>query len=353
MKVLCICFFEEKDTGMYNYGNLLYDGYRKINPENTYLFLPFPNGNYWLYSLLILLFPSRFIRRYFNIFSKYDVLHIVNSPIFSYSLMHFLSRKYPSKYIIQTLHDPIPHIEHSFKKKLLRYLYTFTNKKLLSYNSSRAYIHVHSESLLRKISFNHDQVIFASHPIPLLNFQNNLKQYDSEAIENNKLSITLIGRLNYYKGIDILIETIKSINIHYPNNQFKFQIIGSGNVGDISCQDNIYVDNSFLSKQDYYNYINNSDVIVLPYREATASGVICDALCFGKFVICSDRGVLKDYVDDGITGIVLDDLSVEALKCAILSINKIINTDGVSKIKNKARSFNVVNICNLILSQLR
>lgn len=44
----------------------------------------------------------------------------------------------------------------------------------------------------------------------------------------------------------------------------------------------------FLSNDELYEEINNSDVLVLPYREISQSGVLLLSIYFEKNIICSD-----------------------------------------------------------------
>ena len=48
------------------------------------------------------------------------------------------------------------------------------------------------------------------------------------------------------------------------------------------------------------NYlVSNSDVIVLPYRHATMSGVVFTAAQFKKPIICTEAGSILEYVSEG------------------------------------------------------
>lgn len=60
--------------------------------------------------------------------------------------------------------------------------------------------------------------------------------------------------------------------------------------------------------------------MVLPYIEATQSGVIPTAYAFARLVIATDVGSLGDMVQDGRTGLIIHPNDVDKLAQAILTL---------------------------------
>ena len=50
----------------------------------------------------------------------------------------------------------------------------------------------------------------------------------------------------------------------------------------------------FLSDEELYHEINAADLIVLPYRAISQSGVLLLSIYFGKLIICSDLPSFKE-----------------------------------------------------------
>ena len=50
----------------------------------------------------------------------------------------------------------------------------------------------------------------------------------------------------------------------------------------------------FLSDEELYQEINAADLIVLPYRAISQSGVLLLSIYFGKLIICSDLPSFKE-----------------------------------------------------------
>lgn len=109
------------------------------------------------------------------------------------------------------------------------------------------------------------------------------------------ISFLFFGHIRPSKGIDILLETVKDIDI--DNVQF----IIAGNDPD-----------NLLDSAEFYKnlvairrYINNDelnflfskvDYVLLPYREISQSGVLETAIYFRKPVILSDLKYFRDYL---------------------------------------------------------
>lgn len=73
------------------------------------------------------------------------------------------------------------------------------------------------------------------------------------------------------------------------------------------------IPNKYLSAGELEDEVTNSDVLVLPYIEGSASGLIALGLGFGKCVVASDVGTFQEYIEHGRTGLLVEPRSVEAL----------------------------------------
>jgi glycosyltransferase involved in cell wall biosynthesis len=67
-------------------------------------------------------------------------------------------------------------------------------------------------------------------------------------------------------------------------------------------QNNVYTHFSFVSDEDVGTYFSASDVVVLPYKTASQSGIVQIAYHFDTPVIVSNVGGLPEIVDEGKTG---------------------------------------------------
>lgn len=79
---------------------------------------------------------------------------------------------------------------------------------------------------------------------------------------------------------------------------------------------NVHVIEKFLSDEEFDTWISASDIVVIPYREIWSSGVLGRAKLFGKTVIASDVGGLKDQL----TGIDISFGNDEEIEMAFQSL---------------------------------
>ena len=135
--------------------------------------------------------------------------------------------------------------------------------------------------------------------------------YKKENLNHNKElknNILFIGRIEKYKGIHLLLDSFKIININRPD--LKLTIAGSGNLKpyekEISgLHKSLVINNKWLSDDEIGNLINECDFLVLPYIDASQSGIIPLAFGCGKTVIVTDVGALREQVHIG-TGIIVN-----------------------------------------------
>lgn len=103
----------------------------------------------------------------------------------------------------------------------------------------------------------------------------------------NKYVILQFGLQTYYKGTDILVDAVNLLPAEY-SEKIETRIVGG--VGESYLQELkgkdsnslIHWKSYFLSNDELYEEINNSDVLVLPYREISQSGVLLLSIYFEK-----------------------------------------------------------------------
>jgi glycosyltransferase involved in cell wall biosynthesis len=80
------------------------------------------------------------------------------------------------------------------------------------------------------------------------------------------------------------------------------------------------IDPRYLPIAEVGPLIRTADVVVLPYRSATASGVLQVAYAFGRPVIASELGALTEDVVHGETGLLVAPGDVEGLASALVKL---------------------------------
>ena len=151
------------------------------------------------------------------------------------------------------------------------------------------------------------------HPIYNQDFNSNDREIfrtELSLTENNV--ILFFGLIRPHKGLDILIDSISLIKNDIKN--LKVLIIGeayedmtkySRKIESLNLSDLFVFNQSFVEEKNISKYFLSSDLVVLPYKSSTQSGVLSLAMNFNKPVIVSSEGGLKDYVEDEKTGFIL------------------------------------------------
>ncbi len=116
-----------------------------------------------------------------------------------------------------------------------------------------------------------------------------------------------LGAIRNYKGFDIACQAISKLN-------GKVQLLCAGRhqkeIDKIILEKEIKKINGavyvsrFITEQEFSDYANACDILLLPYKKITGSGALLVALTLGKCVVASDlpyfREILQKYPKTGI-----------------------------------------------------
>ena len=137
--------------------------------------------------------------------------------------------------------------------------------------------------------------IYSSFPKPTKTFK-----------KRGDLEVLFFGFIRPYKGLEVLLDSLDLLK----NPQLHTTIIGEvwSNQQELEAKIASYEDLNiethlgYMPEAEVANYFDRADVVVLPYLSATGSGVIPVAYNYGKPVLTTDVGGLKEAVIDGETG---------------------------------------------------
>ena len=260
------------------------------------------------YSLKILDTPVTLINLFMRLNKfKPDIIHITSPHHFIFILM-FLKKKYP---LVVTLHDVVPHEgEKSWIKDLI----------LNTLIRSSEHIFVHGE-MLRKQLIQKGYLPKRITVIPHGDYSF-FREYNQNINEEN--TILFFGRIHEYKGLRYLIKSAPLIREQFPD--VKIIIAGRGEFSQyeklIINEKNFKIINEFIPENEVAELFQKCKLVVLPYLEASQSGVIPIAYAFKKPVVATHVGAIPEIVDNGITGLLVKPKDHEALAKAIIKLLK-------------------------------
>lgn len=133
------------------------------------------------------------------------------------------------------------------------------------------------------------------------------------------VNILFLGRILDYKGLGLLIEAYRLLRSRQI--AVTLHIAGEGNMapyaGALAGLVGVEVDNRWLDEIEIANCLARADIVVLPYVEASQSGVAAAAMTEALPVVVTPVGGLAEQVTHEKTGLVAGAVEAEALVAAI------------------------------------
>jgi len=231
---------------------------------------------------------------------KYDKIifrfwHPFLSPIYSY-IISKLKKKDPSIKIFCICDNIYPHEKTFFDKYLLKFFLKRVDKFLTMSSITSGQINEicpnsNISEIFLPIKDNYGKKILKNDACQKLNI-------------HNTFNILFFGLIRSYKGLDIALEAMNGLL--KENKKFHFII-----AGECYENENKYLDiinnynlegyvtwhNKYIDEDKIHLYFSASDLVLLPYKKTTQSGVISIAYNFDKPVVTSNLVGLREYVD--------------------------------------------------------
>ncbi len=216
-------------------------------------------------------------------------------------------------------HNVLPHESTVFDRMLLTYAFWKTNDFI-----------VHSEEdqqnlIKMKPKANIKRNIHPSYSVfGDFDTYNKHEARQKLGLEIDKKIVLFFGLIRKYKGLQYLIRAMPDVisafdctlliaGEFYDAKSDYLELIEECGVGNHT----IVVDR-YISNEDVSAYFCSADVVVLPYVDATQSGIVQIAFGLHKPVITTRVGGLPEAVDHGYTGLLVEKESPKALAEAII-----------------------------------
>jgi glycosyltransferase involved in cell wall biosynthesis len=203
-----------------------------------------------------------------------------------------LWHRYP---LVCTVHDFRPHPGDKLSQKTPFWVEMFVRRR-----ADQLIVHSqHVQTLMAQ------QLSGSSENISLMPHIQIGQELPSPTVQEDEHLILFFGRIWEYKGLQYLIRAEPLISARVPD--VRIMIAGHGE--DFSRYtrmmvhpERFIVHNEFISEERTAEYFRRASVVVLPYIEASQSGVIPLAYSAAKPVVATAVGGLPEMVEDGRTG---------------------------------------------------
>ena len=154
------------------------------------------------------------------------------------------------------------------------------------------------------------------------NFGPALEKYDSQKklkIETD-FSVLFFGLIRDYKGLDVLLKSL----VEFKKNKKDFKLIIAGEcyenkekylnfINQNDLQKNILWNESYIPDENVNLYFSACDLVVLPYKKASQSGIIPIAYNYNKIVLASNIPGLKEFIIKNHTGYLFENENPDSL----------------------------------------
>jgi len=136
-------------------------------------------------------------------------------------------------------------------------------------------------------------------------------------------AILFFGYVRPYKGLGDLLEALSRAR---PSSWDQLLVVGefyepraryAAALAHPALRDKVRVVDRYVANEEIAAYVAASDVVALPYRSATGSGIAQVAFGGGVPVIATRTGGLEEVVEEGVTGLLVPPSSPDALARAV------------------------------------
>lgn len=228
-----------------------------------------------------------------------------------------LKKKDPGLKIAGILHNVIPHEHFPFQNQLITSLFRKTDYPILLSDKTMA-------------EFNDLQIdakpakLF--HPVYDQPFPDKSKKELRKElnISEDEMVILFFGLIRKYKGLDLLIDALNKLDIE--KRKIRPLIVGEFYTDKEEILKRIKEEHKnryliidrFVTDEKLARYFTLSDVLALPYRSASQSGILSNAINFKLPVIVSNIPGLTEHVRNNETGLFFEKENIEDLKSQII-----------------------------------
>jgi len=279
------------------------------------------NVNLWTFCKPRMRYPTNLVMihkiiRQINKF-KPDIIHFQRGYPWLNLVLPLLGREYP---LVATIHDVVPHIGDRSSSRIPAFISTMAIKY-----ADEVIVHGKrlKELMIKKFNKPANNIHVVMRGDYYSFFMYDYKRSSSHQVREQDDLILFFGTIWEYKGLRYLIEAEPLITKKVPTAMIV--IAGRGeNFGKykkmMTHKEKFIVYNQFIPNEMVAELFQKACIVVLPYIEASQSGIVPLAYAFKKPVVVTDVGSIPEVVDDGETGYIVPPRNPQKLAEAIIEL---------------------------------
>ena len=216
----------------------------------------------------------------------------------------FVSGARPRRFAL-TIHDPVRHPGEEVSRTA-----SLGNRALIR---AAGLIFVHAEAL-------REELLEVARPrAPIVVVPHGVDPGEAPQPLPEQPAILFFGRLGYYKGIDVLLDSMAAVWEKQP--RATLTVAGAGELTDhpALADPRVTLRREHVPDDELADLFAAATCVALPYRQASQSGVGSLAKRYGRPLVVSALGGLPELVSDG-SGLTVPPEDPAALAAALLEV---------------------------------
>ncbi len=249
-----------------------------------------------------------------------DIVHFQLSSFPVFVLIMMLWLKVTSRpFIVVTVHNVVSHETSWADKNILRTIYRLADRLIVHARQNR-------DELVSRFNIAQTKIWIIPHGNYL--FAHEWSHTKTEpAKKKERFELLFFGYIRPYKGLDVLLRALA--RVVSKNSHVLLHIVGKAHenfetyarlIEKLKLKDYVHLQLRYVPIEEVQTYFKRADVVVLPYRSISQSGVVFLAYAFAKPVIATNIGGLPEVIENGKSGILVAPEDDRALAEAILNL---------------------------------
>lgn len=254
--------------------------------------------------------PARNLRVMLQTSWRSDIVHFQWSLGARTDRLHLPILRRLGKRLVYTAHDVLPHEPEIMSLEHCRWLY-----------HQAGALFVHGDSLKQLLTERFDVSPELVHVIPHGNYNfisdtpgpwTRASARASLGLDEHDAVLLFFGLIREYKGIDTLLEACRIVRERglLPGQRLKLLIAGrvfrdhwneggyQRQISDAGLTDSVQLHHGHISMRDIARFFNAADLVAVPYKRGSQSGVLRLAYSFAKPAVATSVGSLSELPQD-------------------------------------------------------
>jgi glycosyltransferase involved in cell wall biosynthesis len=160
---------------------------------------------------------------------------------------------------------------------------------------------------LRSVGISDDKISVIAHGLLTDHID---RPADQPSVREGRVQILLFGKIKPYKGVDVMLRALALL----PQDvraRCSLKVVGWPEmpmeplfalVKELQLEEVVEFDLRFVPEDDVTSLISCADVLVFPYRDIDASGVLMLAIAAGRPIVASNLGTFSEWLSDQAEG---------------------------------------------------